>query len=58
MAKVMKCSEVGFDCGFVAHGNSEEEILAQNVEHAHKDHGMTTISPEVAAKVKAAIHEV
>jgi predicted small metal-binding protein len=31
--------------------------MAQVAEHARKDHGMQTIPPEVAAKVKASIHE-
>jgi predicted small metal-binding protein len=57
MAKVLTCREVGMDCDFVARGNSEEEILAQAVVHAQKDHGFTSIPPEVIEKVKAAIHD-
>jgi predicted small metal-binding protein len=54
MSKVMKCREVGLDCDFVAKGESEDEIMAK---HAKEDHGMTGISPEVAARIQAAIHE-
>ena len=57
MSKVMKCREVGMDCDFVAHGESEDQIMAQAAEHARKDHGMESIPEEVVAKVKAAIHE-
>lgn len=57
MSKVMKCREVGLDCDFVATGDSESEIMAKVAKHAKEDHGMTDISPEVAAKVQAAIHE-
>ena len=57
MTKVLKCREVGVDCDFTAHGESEEEILAQAVEHARLEHGMESIPPELAEKVKAAIHE-
>ena len=57
MAKVRTCREVGMDCDFVARGNSEEEILAQAAAHAQKDHGFTSIPPEVIEKVKAAIHD-
>ena len=57
MTKVMKCREVGMDCDFVARGESEDQIMAQAAEHARKDHGFETIPAEVAAKVKAAIHE-
>ncbi len=57
MAKVMKCSSTGMDCDFVARGENEDQVMAQVAEHARKDHGMQTIPSEVAAKVKAAIHE-
>jgi predicted small metal-binding protein len=57
MAKIMKCSSTGMDCDFVARGENEDQVMAQVAEHARKDHGMQTIPSEVAAKVKAAIHE-
>jgi predicted small metal-binding protein len=57
MSKVMKCREVGMDCDFEAHGETEEQIMSQAAEHAKKDHSMQSIPPEVAAKVKAAIQE-
>ncbi|HEY3703807.1 MAG TPA: DUF1059 domain-containing protein [Terracidiphilus sp.] len=57
MAKVLSCREVGMDCDFVAHGNSEEEIMAQAAVHARTDHGMQDIPPEVADKVRAAIRD-
>jgi len=34
-----------------------EQVVAKVAEHARKDHGMQTIPPEVAAKVKASIQE-
>lgn len=58
MEKIMKCSSVGFNCDFVARGRNEDEVMTKVAEHARKDHGMQTIPEEVAAKVKAAIHEV
>jgi predicted small metal-binding protein len=57
MAKVMKCRSVGLDCDFVARGETEDQVMTKVAEHAHKDHGMQTIPEEVAAKVRAAIHE-
>jgi predicted small metal-binding protein len=57
MAKVLTCREVGMDCDFVARGNSEEEILAQAAVHAQRDHGFSSIPPEVIERVKAAIHD-
>jgi predicted small metal-binding protein len=38
-------------------GVNEAEVMAKAVEHAKKDHGMTTIPPDVAAKAKAAIKD-
>ena len=55
--KTMSCREVGMDCDFVAKGESEQEIMRQAAEHAKTDHGMAEIPPEVADKVKAAIHD-
>ena len=54
-----KCSSVGFDCGFVAKGNTEEEILAQCAEHAMKDHSMKPedITTELKDKIKSNIHK-
>ena len=57
MSKVLRCREVGMDCDFVAHGNSEEEILSKAATHARQDHGLETIPPEVLEKVKASIHD-
>ncbi len=54
-----KCSSVGFDCGFVAKGKSEEEILTQWAAHATKDHKMKPeeITPELQDKIKKNIHK-
>ena len=57
MAKVLKCKDVGMDCDFVARGETEEEILKQAAKHAGATHGMTEMSDEVLAKVRAAIHD-
>lgn len=54
-----KCSSVGFDCGFVAKGKTQEEILTQCAAHATKDHNMKPeeITPELQAKIKKNIHK-
>ena len=57
MGKVLKCRDAGADCDFEARGATEEDILRQVAEHVKKDHGMTEISPDLLAKVKAAIRE-
>ena len=45
------------DCDFVARGETEEEVLKLAAEHAGPAHGMTEMSDDVVAKVRAAIHD-
>lgn len=54
--KHIACGDVVDGCAFKASAASEEELLATVVEHAAHDHGVTEVTPELAAKVKAAIH--
>jgi predicted small metal-binding protein len=56
MSKVLKCRDVGVDCDFVARGATVEEVLEKTKEHA-RTHGFEDIPPELADKVKAAIHD-
>ena len=57
MSKVLRCSDVGMDCDFVARGETEEEIMAQAAQHAQATHNMTEIPPDVASQVRAAIRD-
>jgi len=57
MAKILRCGDLMPGCNFVAEGKDVAEVMAKGAEHAKKDHGMTTIPPEVAAKVQAAIKD-
>lgn len=57
MAKVLRCKDIGFDCGFVARADTEEEILKQAAEHAQTVHNLKEITEEVAKKVRAAIRD-
>lgn len=54
----MKCKDVGFNCDFVAKGNSEQEIMQQAAVHAEKDHGMKPqdITEDLKNKIRANIH--
>ena len=49
------CGDVVPGCAFTATADTEEELVAQVAAHAAHDHGVTEITPELAAKVKAAI---
>ena len=57
MAKTVNCRDVGVDCDFVAHGETEQEVLQQCAEHARTAHGMNEIPAELAIKVRAAIRD-
>ena len=54
-AKYIACAEIVPDCPFTASAATDEELLKQVVAHASHDHGITTVTPELAAKVQAAI---
>ena len=58
MGKMLRCRDAGVDCDFVVRAETEDEIMEKCAEHAKKVHNMTEISPELAAKVKAAIKDV
>ena len=58
MSKELRCRDVGMNCDFEARGNTEDDILQQAAAHARSAHGMSEISPELAAKVRAAIRTV
>lgn len=57
MAKVVNCRDIGFDCDGVVKADTEEETMKLVAEHAEKVHGLTEITPEIAAKVKSVMHE-
>jgi predicted small metal-binding protein len=56
MSKHIACNDVVSGCAFTASAASEEELVAQVAAHAAADHGVAQVTPELAAKVKAAIH--
>jgi predicted small metal-binding protein len=43
------------DCPFEASATTEEELLKMVAAHAAHAHGITEVTPELAAKVQAAI---
>ena len=57
MSKVLKCGDLMPGCKFVAEGKDVAEVMAKGAEHAKTAHGMTSIPPDLAAKVQAAIKE-
>jgi predicted small metal-binding protein len=58
MAKELRCRDVGMDCDFRTRGETEEEVLRQATAHARTEHDIKEMTPELAAKVRAAIRNV
>ncbi|MGH7509170.1 MAG: DUF1059 domain-containing protein [Gemmatimonadales bacterium] len=58
MAKQLRCRDVGLNCDFEARGDTDEEILQQASAHARKVHQIQEITPDLAARVRAAIRTV
>ena len=54
-SKNIACGDIIPGCAFTATAKTEDELIAQVVAHAAHDHGVTEITPELAAQVKAAI---
>src|SRR5215813_6980432 len=57
MAKVLRCRDVGMDCGFVMQADTEEEILQHVAAHARMVHYMQEMPAEVMTAVRVAIRE-
>ncbi len=55
MGKHIGCGDVVPGCQFTAQAATEEELLNAVKAHAAKEHGVKDVTPELAAKVKAAI---
>lgn len=56
--KMVECAKVdpSSGCTHVIRGTTEEEVLKKAAEHA-KQHGIREVTPELKAKVKAAIRD-
>jgi predicted small metal-binding protein len=57
MGKILACKDVGVDCDFVIHGKDEADILRQAAEHAKGCHNNVKLTPEIHAKLRAAIRD-
>jgi predicted small metal-binding protein len=57
MEKRIACNDVVPGCEFTATAATEEELLKKVVEHASHVHGVTDVTPELAARVKSAIKD-
>jgi predicted small metal-binding protein len=57
MSKTLECGSVVPGCKFVMHGDSEEELMMKEVEHARVAHDIEHISERLRARIRAAINE-
>jgi predicted small metal-binding protein len=55
MTKTIACDRVVPGCNFTADAATEDELIKKVAEHAHKEHGVADVTPDLLAKVKAAI---
>ena len=55
--KHIACAAIVPDCSFTASAATEDELVKKVVAHAAQQHGVTEVTPELAAKVKAAIQD-
>ena len=53
--KYIACATIVPDCPFEATATTEDELVQMVAAHAAHDHGIRDITPDLAAKVKAAI---
>jgi predicted small metal-binding protein len=56
-AKYIACDEIMDGCTFEASAATEDELMKKVVAHAAQTHGITELTPELAARVKAAIKD-
>jgi predicted small metal-binding protein len=57
MAKTYACADLGEDCGWSTSGETENEVMANIVEHAAEVHPDDEWTPEVTAEVRGAIKD-
>jgi predicted small metal-binding protein len=58
MAMSLACRDLDSDCHYVAHGETEKELMADMGKHAKEVHGYTDEQlkdPAMMKKIKAAI---
>jgi predicted small metal-binding protein len=55
MTKHISCGDVVEGCAFMASARTEEELMKEVAQHAAQQHGVKEVTPELAAKLKAAI---
>jgi predicted small metal-binding protein len=55
--KILECGTVTPGCRFVAHGESEDEIMMIIADHARAMHDVEHMSEQLKAKIRASIRD-
>ncbi len=55
--KQIACGAIVPGCSWKAGASTEQELLQKVAQHAKDSHGVQDVTPELAAKVKAAIQD-
>jgi predicted small metal-binding protein len=55
--KQLRCGDLMPGCSAVIEGKDEAEVMSKGAEHAKTAHGIASIPPEMAQKVKGAIKD-
>jgi len=55
MSKKLACGDLVEGCAFHAEAGNEDELMKKVAAHAAEKHGVKEVTPELAAKLKAAI---
>jgi len=55
VTKHIACNDIVPGCNFAAEAPTESELVEKVKAHAEKEHAVKEVTPELAAKVKAAI---
>ncbi len=58
MAKELRCGDVVPGCDAVLRAETDAELMAKGAAHAKEAHNIDEMTPDVVAKVKAAIKSV
>ena len=58
MTKKISCTDAGFDCGWSATAETEEELMEKATEHVKESHKDIQLTPEFAEKVKSLMKDV
>ncbi len=54
--KDMHCRDAGIECGFVAQGETEEDVKRVAAAHAFDAHGLR-LTPDVERTIESLIHD-